>query len=223
MCWLSDNQFFGIFIEPQAPDMLTISMLEGDRAGLRDPHSILLSASVAKAIFADADPLGKTIRMDDSLSVKVTGVYSDFANNSTFRDITFLSPWDLYATTDPETKQNRHEWQDNNWQVFVQLAGGDMERISAKIRTIKSDNDKTIKASDPFKATLFLHPMSRWHLYSEFKDGVSVGGRIQYVRLFGLIGSLRRQLIIQFFCESLLVALLAFVASLVLVQLSLRF
>jgi hypothetical protein len=32
MCWLSDNQFFGIFIEPQAPDMLTLSMLEGDRA-----------------------------------------------------------------------------------------------------------------------------------------------------------------------------------------------
>jgi putative ABC transport system permease protein len=246
----------GIFIEPQAPDMLTLPMLEGDRAGLKDPHSILLSASLAKAIFANADALGKTIRMDDSLSVKVTGVYKDFPYNSTFRDIAFLSPWDLYASTDPETKQNRHEWQDNNWQVFVQLAGGDMGRISAKIRTIKSDNDKTVKASDLFKPTLFLHPMSRWHLYSEFKDGVSIGGRIQYVRLFGLIGtfvlllacinfmnlstarsekrakevgirkaigSARRQLIIQFLSESLLVALLAFFASLVLVQLSMRF
>jgi putative ABC transport system permease protein len=246
----------GIFIEPQAPDMLTLPMLEGDRAGLKDPHSILLSASLAKAIFANADALGKTIRMDDSLSVKVTGVYKDFPYNSTFRDIAFLSPWDLYASTDPETKQNRHEWQDNNWQVFVQLAGGDMGRISAKIRTIKSDNDKTVKVSDLFKPTLFLHPMSRWHLYSEFKDGVSIGGRIQYVRLFGLIGtfvlllacinfmnlstarsekrakevgirkaigSARRQLIIQFLSESLLVALLAFFASLVLVQLSMRF
>ena len=246
----------GIFIEPQAPDMLTLSMLEGDRAGLKDPHSILLSASLAKAIFADADALGKTIRMDDSLSVKVTGVYKDFPYNSTLREITFLAPWDLYASTDPETQNNRHLWQDNNWQVFVQLAGGDMERISAKIRTIKSDNDNTVKASDPFKPTLFLHPMTRWHLYSEFKDGVSVGGRIQYVRLFGLIGafvlllacinfmnlstarsekrakevgirkaigSVRGQLIIQFFSESLLVALLAFLVSLVLVQLSMPF
>jgi putative ABC transport system permease protein len=246
----------GLFMEPQAPDMLTLPMLEGNRAGLNAPHSILLSASLAKAMFAQADPLGKTIRMDDSLSVKVTGVYADFPSNSTFRDITFLSPWDLYATTDPETLQMRHEWQDNNWQVFVQLAGGDMGKVSAKIRTIKSDNDKTVKASDLFKPTLLLHPMSRWHLYSEFVDGVSVGGRIQYVRLFGLIGafvlllacinfmnlstarsekrarevgirkaigSVRRQLIIQFFSESLLVALMAFVASLVLVQLSIPF
>jgi putative ABC transport system permease protein len=30
--------------------------------------------------------------------------------------------------------------------------------------------------------------MSKWHLYSEFKNGVNVGGRIQYVWLFGVIG-----------------------------------
>jgi ABC-type antimicrobial peptide transport system permease subunit len=247
----------GIFIEPQAPDMLTLSMLEDDRTGLKDPHSILLSASLAKAMFANADPLGKTIRLDDSVSVRVTGVYKDFPDNSTFREITFLAPWDLYASTDPETIQNRHLWQDNNWQVFVQLRdNADMGKMSAKIRTIKSDNDNTVKASDPFKATLFLHPMSRWHLYSEFKDGVSVGGRIQYVRLFGMIGafvlllacinfmnlstarsekrakevgirkaigSVRQQLIVQFFTESLLVTSLAFVASLALVQLSMPF
>ncbi|HEV3413880.1 MAG TPA: ABC transporter permease [Puia sp.] len=255
----SEKKFIktGIFIEPEAPDMLTLSTLEGDRAGLKDPHSIMLSASLAKAMFANADPLGKTIRMDDSLPLKVTGIYKDFPYNSTFGDITFLSPWDLYASTDPETKQNRHIWQDNNWQVFVQLGDNvDMEKVSAKIRTIKSDNDTTVKASALFKATLFLHPMSRWHLYSEFKDGVSIGGRIEYVRLFGLIGafvlllacinfmnlstarsekrakevgirkalgSVRRQLIIQFFSESLLVALLAFIGSLLFVELSMAF
>jgi putative ABC transport system permease protein len=246
----------GNFIEPQGPDLLTLSMLAGDRGGLKDPHSILLSASLAKAIFGGAQPLGQVLRMDDSLSVKVTGIYADFPYNNSFRNITFLAPWDLYAATDPETKQNRHEWQDNNWQVFVQLAGVDMGKVSAKITTIKSDNDKTIKASDLFKPTLFLHPMNRWHLYSEFKDGVSVGGRIQYVRLFGLIGafvlllacinfmnlstarserrakevgirkaigSIRRQLIFQFFTESLLIALLAFATSLIFIQLSMPF
>src|SRR5580658_4938243 len=135
----------GIFIEPQAPDMLTLSMLEGDRAGLKDPHSMLLSASLAKAMFANADPLGKTIRLDDSVSVRVTGVYKDFPDNSTFREITFLAPWDLYASTDPETIQNRHLWQDNNWQVFVQLGimpiwGRCLQRSerSNRITTIRS-------------------------------------------------------------------------------------
>ena len=31
--------------------------------------------------------------------------------------------------------------------------------------------------------------MSKWHLYSEWKNGVNIGGRIQYVWLFGIIGS----------------------------------
>jgi len=33
-----------------------------------------------------------------------------------------------------------------------------------------------------------VFPMSRWHLYSEFKNGISVGGRIRFTWLFGIIG-----------------------------------
>jgi putative ABC transport system permease protein len=35
---------------------------------------------------------------------------------------------------------------------------------------------------------IFLHPMSQWELYSEFKNGVNIGGQIKYVWLFGIIG-----------------------------------
>ena len=38
------------------------------------------------------------------------------------------------------------------------------------------------------KPALFLHPMSKWHLYAEFKNGVNTGGAIQYVWMFGIIG-----------------------------------
>ena len=107
-----------------------------------------------------------------------------------------------------------------------------------------------------FKPIIFLQPMSNWHLYSDFKNGVNVGGRIQYVWLFGIIGvfvlllacinfmnlstarsekrakevgirkaigSVRRQLILQFYSESLLIAVFAFFLSLLIVQLSLPF
>ncbi|MFI5194905.1 MAG: ABC transporter permease [Chitinophagales bacterium] len=254
-----ENKFTktGNFIEPQGPQMFTLPMLEGSRDGLKDPHSILLSASVAKALFASTDPLGQTIRIDDSLFVKVMGVYQDQPDNSSLKDVSFLAPWDLYAANDQETRSQRHEWEDNNWQVFVQMADhADMEKVSAKIRSIKADNDGMVKAGDPFKPEMFLFPMSRWHLYSEFKGGVSTGGRIQYVRLFGLIGlfvlllacinfmnlstarsekrarevgirkaigSLRAQLIAQFFTESLLVTALALMVALVWIMLSLPF
>ena len=37
------------------------------------------------------------------------------------------------------------------------------------------------------KPVTFLHPMSRWHLYNDFENGVNIGGLIEYVWLFGII------------------------------------
>ena len=34
-----------------------------------------------------------------------------------------------------------------------------------------------------------VFPMAKWHLYSEFQNGVSVGGRIKFTWLFGIIGA----------------------------------
>jgi putative ABC transport system permease protein len=181
----------GNFMDPEVLKLFSIPLLKGNPSALNDPHSILLSASLAKAFFAGADPVGQILRMDDSLSLKVTGVYQDFPYTSTFRDITFLSPWDLYASFDAETRYNRHSWGDNNWQVFIELADhADMEQVSSKIKNIKADNDPWLDSAghNMNNSELFLHPMSRWHLYSEFKEGDRDSGRISYVRLFGLIG-----------------------------------
>ena len=247
----------GNFIEPGALSIFKLPILQGSPSGLDDERSILLSASLAKALFGNTSPIGQVIRMDDSLSIKVTGIYKDFPYNSTFRDITFLSPWNLYENFDPETHYNRHSWGDNNWQIFVEMADhADMEKVSAKIKNIKRDADPWIDPQGVNRNTsdFFLHPMSRWHLYSEFKDGDSDSGKIRYVRLFGLIGvfvlglacinfmtlstarsekrarevgirktigSSRRQIIIQFYSESILVAALALVLALGLFLLSL--
>ncbi|HEY4194453.1 MAG TPA: FtsX-like permease family protein, partial [Mucilaginibacter sp.] len=112
------------------------------------------------------------------------------------------------------------------------------------------------KEDRKYNPVMFLQPMSKWHLYSEFKNGVNTGGAIQYVWLFGTIGifvlllacinfmnlstarsekrakevgirkavgSLRGQLIKQFFCESFLIAILAFMFSLLLAQLAMPY
>jgi putative ABC transport system permease protein len=249
----------GNFMDPEVLKLFRIPLLKGNAAALNDPHSIVLSASLAKALFAEADPVGQILRMDDSLTLKVTGVYEDFPYNSTFREISYLSPWDLYEYFDNETRYNRHSWGDNNWQIYVELADhADMEKVSAKIRTLKADKDPRLDSAGHNLNTseLFLHPMSRWHLYSEFKEGNPESGRIVYVRLFGLIGvfvlllacinfmnlstarsekrarevgirktigSLRWQIITQFFTESMLVAVLSFVFAMGLFFLSLPF
>src|SRR6185436_2544454 len=86
----------GNFFEPDAPEMLSLKMLQGTRAGLKDPYSILLSASAAEALFGKDDPMNKTIKLDRNSDVKVTGVYEDLPANTSFADIKIMMPWELW-------------------------------------------------------------------------------------------------------------------------------
>ncbi|WP_245588146.1 ABC transporter permease [Algoriphagus terrigena] len=244
----------GRYMEPEVTEMLTLKMLSGTRDGLKDPSSILLSESAAKAIFGDLAPLGQAIQMDDKLEVMVTGVYEDLPRNSSFHDLTFIAPWELYVSS--ENLEERTGWGNSWFQSLAQIEdNADMDQVSLKIKDVKLN--AVVAAGDDddrFKPEIFLHPMSRWHLYSDFKNGVSVGGGIQYVWLFGLVGvfvlllacinfinlntarsekrakevgirktlgSIRIQLINQFFTESMMVVVLSLFLSLVLAQLAL--
>ncbi|HEY0608160.1 MAG TPA: ABC transporter permease [Chitinophaga sp.] len=239
----------GNFMEPEAPDMLTLKMLKGTRAGLKDPGSILLAASTAETLFGDADPVNQVIQIDNKLNVKVTGVYEDLPYNSSFNDLHFIAPWQLKVRN--ENLEARVGWGNSWFQVFVQIADrADMQQVSAGIKKAKANKEGEEGAR--YNPEIFLHPMSKWRLYSDFKNGVIIGGGIKYVWMFGIIGvfvlllacinfmnlstarsekrakevgvrkaigSLRSQLVSQFFAESLLLAVLAFVLSMLLVML----
>ena len=244
----------GMYWEPQVIDMLSIELLKGSpEQVLKDPYSIVLSESLAKVLFDNADPMGQTVRINNKNDVKVTGVYADIPNTSRFYDMTFIMPWELYLIESPWIKNMSDPWDSNFTQTWAQLAdNADMDQVSAKIINVKYN--KVSEDDRRYKPEVFLHPMSKWHLYSEFKEGKNVGGRIQFVWLFGIIGvfvlllacinfmnlstarsekrakevgirksigSMRSQLINQFFTESIVVALIAFIVSLALVYLTL--
>jgi len=177
----------GMFFEAGAPDMLSLKMLKGSREGLKDAHSILLSASVAESIFGKEDPLHKTIKFDKLYDVKVTGVYEDLPDNTSFRGVKIMMPWDLWVVQNPWVKTMTNPWGSNFTQTFAQLAdNADLDVVSAKIKNVKQDN--VDEASKKYQWAVFLHPMTKWNLYGEFKDGVNTGGNIRYVKLFSLIG-----------------------------------
>lgn len=177
----------GIYFEEDAPEMLSLHMLKGTRAGLHDPHSILLSAAAAEALFGQEDPMGKILSLDHHQEVKVTGVYEDLPGNSTFANVKVILPWSLWLIQNPWADKMEKPWGSNFSQTFVQIAEqGDMEHISQKIKNVKSTN----VGKDEEKAhwIVFLQPMRKWNLYNEFRNGINTGGGIRYVRLFGLIG-----------------------------------
>src|SRR5665213_3015917 len=244
----------GTYFEPGALDMFSLKMLLGTHAALNGPSSIMLSESTAKAYFGNENPLDKVMKIDNKQVVKVTGIYKDFPDNSTFSGVNVISPWELFSTT-AGLKKQADTWRCNCFMAYVQTADNTgMGKISAKISDIKKDKVNKIELKQ--KNQVFLFPIKDWHLYSDFKNGVIAGGRIQYVWLFGIIGvfvlllacinfmnlstarsekrakevgirktvgSLRYQLIRQFLTESVVVAFLSLIFSLLLAQLSLPF
>src|SRR4030095_11501047 len=101
-------------------------------------YSILLSASVAKSIFGDTDPINKTLKLDRNFDVKVTGVYEDLPDNTTFREIKIMMPWSLWEIQSPWSKTLDDPWGSNFSQTYVQIAdNADIEKVSAKIKNVK--------------------------------------------------------------------------------------
>jgi putative ABC transport system permease protein len=230
----------GLFAEQDFTKIFSLEMVYGSSHTLKDPSSILLSESTAKAYFGDKNPLGEiiTIDRDKKLVVKVAGVYKDMPSTSEFSNLEFIASWDLLFNATDWIRSMSDPWRPNAFVVYTLLAEhASFEGASEKIRDAKLK--KVNEALAKKKPALFIHPMQDWHLHSKFKNGVKEGGRIEYVWLFGVIGgfvllmacinfmnlstarsekrakevgirkaigSLRSQLIYQFFSESILTA-----------------
>lgn len=242
----------GNYMDKDITKILSLEMQQGSQDGLKELHSILLAESTAKALFDDADPMGKLVKVGNE-NLRVTGVYADLPFNTSFHNLTFIAPWELYVSTQDWIKAARDEnqWDNNSFQLFAQIADqADVEKLSAKIKNVKLD--KVSAEEKKYQAEIFLHPMKDWHLNSNWVEGVQTGGFMQYVWLFGIIGafvlllacinfmnlstarsekrakevgirktigSVRGQLILQFFSESFLVVILAFATAVVFILL----
>jgi ABC-type antimicrobial peptide transport system permease subunit len=174
----------GMNVQPDFPEMLSLQMLKGQyESALKEPNAILVAESLAKAFFGEDEALGKTIRLDQQNDMKVTGVFKDLPHNSSFHEDKFYVPWAYYMAQNPWVKEAQTQWGNHSFQLFAQIADhADFEKVSAKIKDIELKNNKDGNPG------YFLFPMSKWHLHGEFKNGVNVGGRIQFVWLFGIIG-----------------------------------
>ena len=72
-------------MDSTAFDVFSWKMLNGDpHKALKDPNSIVLTKTVAKKLFADKNPVGQTILVDNKGNFMVTGVMEDVPSNSQF-------------------------------------------------------------------------------------------------------------------------------------------
>ncbi|MEN1784325.1 MAG: ABC transporter permease [Bacteroidota bacterium] len=177
----------GNYMQPNAPDLLNLEILKGDKNGLEDINSIMISKSTADAFFGDTDPIGKVMKISNQYDLMVTAVYNDIPFNNAFNDTDFIIPWDHYVANQEWIKNSLDNWQNNSFQMFVQIADHTtFEKVTEAIIDIKKNSDEDVVQYNP---RIFLFPMEDWHLRSSFEDGIQTGGRIRNVWLFGIIGA----------------------------------
>jgi putative ABC transport system permease protein len=118
-----DNKKFsqsGIYVEPGFFGIFTLKMLAGSNTSFADPNNILLSTSLAGALFGDKDPVGKIIKFDNNQSLKVAGVYEDAPYNSSFSNVSFYCPWNLLVSTNDWVRNNQNDWVNSSFLIYVQ-------------------------------------------------------------------------------------------------------
>ena len=165
-------------VDPSFLEIFDFPLLSGNRKHtMDDENSIVLTESLARQLFGNEDPINKIITVDNKAPFKVTAVITDLPSNTDF-DFNYLVP-----LTKAELYSNG--WASNSYYTFVKLqAGVDVDSFNKKLRPLlplhapETNNE------------LFLYPMAKMHLYSRFENGIPVGGKIETVRLVGLIGLL---------------------------------
>jgi putative ABC transport system permease protein len=170
-----------LFADPEMFAVFTIPFLQGNaETALRQPYSVVVTASTARKYFGEANPLGKSLRFNDAFDLEVTGVAADPPSNSTLQ-FDFLASFATAA--DWLGRDFLDDWQNNMCQTYVLVAD----------RSLVDDLAGLLPAfvrrhlgSPTTLAGLHLQPLNRIHLFSYRDYGLVSSGDIE--RLYLLFG-----------------------------------
>lgn len=221
-------------------------LLKGDAGtALTDPYSLIVTESMAKKLFGDEDPMGKVVKMDNKDNFKVTGVLKDLPDNTQFRLEYLLSynyrtmkgwidsDWTdvqnrafvlLKPHTSPESVNTRlkgmiHQYSGGRTTTEAFIYPLNRMRLYSDFENRKPSGGRitTIRIFGLVAALILLIACINFMNLSTARSerrGKEVGIR-------KVVGARKPSLILQFLCESLLIAFISGVLAFFVVQWSL--
>ena len=170
----------GIYADPGFFRILNFPFVEGNRREIfSNPNGVVISEKLAGRLFGKdwkGFALGETVSINGQTNYKVTGVFSDTPEDSSLR-------FDFALSLDQLHKDNNNEWPWGTYSTDVifklkeQIDPASFEQKIANVILEKNKHEEGV--------ALTIQPYGRSYLYAQFENGKEVGGRIEYVRLFG--------------------------------------
>ena len=169
----------GLFASQNFFSMFSYDLIQGDKDQvLTDKSSIVISEELAMNLFNTSENvIGKVVEFQHDKQYMVSGVFKGTPPNSSIQ-FDFVLSFEEFKEINP----NVLDWTYNSTAVYVVLReGSNIAAFNDKIADfVKSRTGDSLR-------TLSTRPYSDAYLYGNYENGVQVGGRIEYVRLFSII------------------------------------
>ncbi|MBX2923723.1 MAG: ABC transporter permease [Chitinophagaceae bacterium] len=185
---LGDKKIFkmGQYADSSIISMLDLPFVYGAPPFLPSPESIIISESLSKAFFNNENPVGKTIVTQSEApwskdgSFKITGVFKDLPENSSFR-FNWISPFKVYDDL------LWPEW--NKWNIFhTTLVETEPSANVDHLGKMLRDYMPAKVENSPLQT--FLLSIKDVNLYDKLVNGKPSEGKIEYINLFSVIAIL---------------------------------
>jgi putative ABC transport system permease protein len=165
--------------------MFSFPFVKGNPAtALANPNTIVISESIAKKYFSNANPLDKVLTINKA-PLKVTGVFKDVPENSHVRFNMLVSSGtlgDKWAYT---------EWGWPEFYNYVLLKpGADPNKVRARFPAFVEKHLHDKMKEFKFRAAFVLQPVTDIHLRSNFKNEAEPGGNERTVYFLSILGIL---------------------------------
>lgn len=158
------------FAEPQFFDIFNFPMVGGGKPDLGEANTAVVDQQTAKKLFGDESPVGQTIRLNNKIDFKVTGVLKDFPKNTDYHAGIFFSwatmpqysPW--YAADD--------SWGgiSSSIQTFVRLRPGVTPQ---EVERVLPDYVKKYRANSKNLYVFKLQPLADVHFNPQYDGKIS--------------------------------------------------
>jgi putative ABC transport system permease protein len=167
----------GYSVDPDFLKIFSFPLVKGDsRTALSEPNTLLITRQLAQKYFGQDEPVGKLIQLDQHTTYKVSGILADIPANSSLQ-FDYLRP----LIESPGSGS----WVDNNASVFLMVdRQADVGKVQAQLKALTHQHlPDWVKDRE-----YFLQKFNDWYLRTDFENGqYAGGGRITYVRLFGVV------------------------------------